>query len=172
MALKDFDWKTLIAIGFVAGLIQVAFGVAMYLLGIYFSRWSILITLVVLLLCIVGGTRWYKASALQGKITFRQACMVGIVISVTTGIVYAVYNIISISFIYPHFLEDLISANLADAPASERTPEFIAVMRERVTANSIAIGNLIRLSVIGTIVSVLASLILKREHTLISAVGR
>ena len=164
MVLRDFSWKTLIVIGLLAGLIQVATGVAMYVAGIYFVSWSILISLFVLLLCIVFGTRWYRDSALNGQITFGQALIVGIVISVSTGVVYAIYNIITISFIYPRFLEDWISLNLASAPASERTPEFLAAMRERVTANTIAVSNLIRLSVLGTILAVFASLILRRAH--------
>ena len=164
MALKDFNWKILIAIGFLAGLIQVATGVAMYLAGVYFTSWSMFPSLLVLLLCIVFGTRWYRDSVLKGHITYGQALIVGIVISVSTGVVYAIYNIISISFFYPNFLEDLISVNLARLPASQRTPEFIAAMRETVTANMIALSNLIRLSVFGTILSVFSSLILKRTN--------
>ena len=163
MALKVFNWKILIAIGLVAGLIQVALGVAMYMAGVYFVSWSIFPSLFVLLLCIVFGTRWYRDSVLKGHITYGQALIVGIVISVSTGVVYAIYNIVSISFIYPHFLEDLISVNLARVPASQRTPEFSAAMRESVTANTIALSNLIRLSVIGTMISVFASLILKKR---------
>jgi hypothetical protein len=163
MALKDFNWKILIAIGLVAGLIQVAVGVAMYMAGVYFESWSMFPSLLVLLLCVVFGTRWYRDSVRKGHITYGQALIVGIVISVMTGVVYAVYNLISISFIYPHFLEDLISVNVARVPASQRTPEFIAAMRESITANTIALSNLIRLSVMGTIISVFASLVLKRS---------
>jgi len=149
MALKDFNWKTLIAIALMAGLIQVATGVAMYVAGVYFAAWSMLVSVLVLLLCIVFGTRRYRDSALEGQITFGQALIVGIAISVCTGIVYAIYNIISISFFYSGFLDELIGLNPA--------------LRGRVTANTIAVSNLIRLSVIGTILSVFASLMLKRD---------
>ena len=163
MALKDFNWKILVAIGLLAGLIQVAVGVAMYVAGVYFVSWSFFPSLFVLLLCVVVGTRLYRDWVLKGRISYGQAFIVGIVISVLTGVVYAIYNIISISFIYPHFLEDLISVNLAMVPASQRTPEYIAALRESVTANTIALSNLIRLSVVGTIISVFASLVLKRK---------
>ena len=162
--LRDFNWKTLIKIGLLAGLIQVATGVAMYLAGIYFVPWSIFVSLIVLLLSIVLGTLWYRASALKGQISFGQALIVGIVISITTGIVYAVYNIISISFVYSNFLEDMINASLAAAPSSQRTPEFIAAMRETVTAKTMAAANLIRLSVLGTILSVFASFFVKNKR--------
>lgn len=150
MALKDFNWKTLIAIGLLAGLIQVATGVAMYVAGVYFAPWSMFVSGLVLILCIVFGIRWYRDSVLRGRITYGQALMVGIVISVSTGILYAIYNTISISFFYPRFLEQMSSLNPA--------------MRGSLTANIIALSNMIRLSVGGAIVSALVSLILKRER--------
>jgi len=147
MTLKDFNWKTLIAIGLLAGLIQVATGVVMYVAGVYFASWSMLVSVFVLLLCIVLGTRWYRDSVQKGQITVGQALVAGIVISICTGVIYAIYNVVSISFFYPRFLEDLIR---------------IARLPERVTANTIALSNLIRLSVIGAILSLFASLVLKR----------
>lgn len=147
MTLRDFNWKTLIAIGFLAGLIQVATGVVMYVAGVYFASWSMLVSVFVLLLCIVLGTRWYRDSVQKGQITFGQALVVGIVVGICTGVIYAIYNVISISFFYSRFLEQLIS---------------IAALRGKVTANTIALSNLIRLSVIGAILSVFASLVLKR----------
>ena len=150
MALKDFNWKTLIAIGLLAGLIQVATGVAMYVAGVYFAPWTMFVSGVVLILCIVFGIRWYRDSVLRGEITYGQALMVGIVISVSTGLLYAIYNIISISFFYPRFLDEMFRLNPA--------------MRDSLTTNTIALSNMIRLSVGGTIVSALVSLILKRER--------
>lgn len=165
MRLKDFNWKSLIAIGVLAGLIQVASGVAMYVAGVYFAWWSMFVSGFVLLLCIVFGTRWYRDSQLKGQITFREALVIGIVISVSTGVIYAIYNLISISYFYPRFLEDLVSINLVSVPASQRTPELIAAMREGITVNTIAWPNLIRLAVAGTILSVFTALMLKRDIT-------
>lgn len=162
MALTDFNWKILIAIGLLAGLIQVATGVVMYVAGVYFASWSMLVSVLVLLLCIVFGTRWYRDSMLKGQISYGQALMVGIVISVSTGVVYAIYNIVSISFFYSGFLEELINLNIASALPGQRTPEYIAALRERVTVDTIALANLFRLSVIGTMLSLFTSLILKR----------
>jgi len=166
MALNNFNWKTVIAIGLLSGLTQVAAGIVMYVAGVYFVFWSIFVGVFILLLCIVLGIRWYRDHELKGRITFGQALVVGIVIGVCTGVVYAIYNIISISFIYSSFLEDLIRLNLARMPAGQWTPEFAAELRQRLTANTIALGNLIRLSLMGTILSVFASLFLRADATL------
>jgi hypothetical protein len=164
MTPRDFNWKALAMVGLVAGLAQVATGVAMYLAGIYFVSWSIFVSLFLLLLCIVFGTRWYTVRHLKREITYGQALIVGMVISVSTGIVYAIYNIISISFFYPHFLDDFVRISVARASASRQTPEVIASTREMITANKIAVGNLTRLSVAGSFLSVFASLILRKKR--------
>ena len=164
MTLRDFNWKALVLVGLVAGLAQVAAGVMMYLAGVYFASWSFLASLLLLLLCLVFGTRWYAARHLKQEITYGQALIVGIVISVSTGIVYAIYNIISISFFYPQFLDEVARFSAGSASASQPSPEVNSSTREMITANKIALGNLIRLSVAGSLLSVFASLILKKKH--------
>src|ERR1044071_7956908 len=112
----------------------------MYVVGIYFVAWSMFISLAVLVLCIVFLTRHYRDSALNGHLSYGQALIIGIVISVCTGIVYAVYNLISISFFYQNFL--------ANMPAGT-------------TAKTVALSNFIRLSVFGTWLSIFAAFYLK-----------
>ena len=102
--------KLLIGVSVAAGLVQAAAGVAMYLACVYFAPWSMFVTLFLLIVCIVVGTRWYANHGLNGKITYLQALGVGIAISVSTGLIYAIYNLISISWFYPHFLDDVVRA--------------------------------------------------------------
>jgi hypothetical protein len=151
--------KILVGIGVLAGVVQVIAGVVMYLAGYYFAPWSMGVSLLVLLACIVVGTRWYTVHSLDGKITYLQAVGVGVVISVATGVVYAIYNLISISWFYPNFLDDVVRARMAHQPG---TGSF-AAMRAEISAAAIAIPNLIRLSVAGSILSLLTSLFLKRR---------
>jgi hypothetical protein len=47
--------KALIGIGVLAGVAQAFAGAAMYLAGVYFAPWSMLVTLVLLVVCIVVG---------------------------------------------------------------------------------------------------------------------
>ena len=152
--------KALIGVGVLAGLAQVGAGVAMYLAGVYFAPWSMFVNLFLLPVCIVAGTRWYAARYLSGKISYRQALSVGVVISISTGLIYALYNLISISWFYPNFLDDVVRARLAQ-PTIAGTASF-AEMRAEVSALGIAMPNLIRLSVFGSILSLLTSLFLKR----------
>jgi len=109
--------RVLIGIGLLAGIAQAAAGVAMYLAGVYFAPWSMLVTLFLLLLCIVVGTRWYRDHYLNGEMTYLQALSVGIAISVCTGLVYAVYNMVSILWLYPNFLDEVVRARMAQMAA-------------------------------------------------------
>jgi hypothetical protein len=151
--------KLLIGVGVVAGLVQVAAGVTMYLAGVYFAPWSMVVTLFLCVICLLVGTRWYATHALNGKIAYKQALCVGVVISVSTGLIYALYNLISISWFYPNFLDELVRARRAQAmiPGSDS----FATMRAEVSTLGIAIPNLIRLSVFGSILSLLTSFFLK-----------
>jgi uncharacterized protein DUF4199 len=107
--------KVLMGVGVIAGVVQAMAGVVMYLAGVYFAPWSIIVSLFLLLVCIVVGARWYTAHCLNGEINYFQALSVGIAISVSTGLVYAVYNMVSISWFYPHFLDELVRARLDPA---------------------------------------------------------
>ena len=153
--------KALIGVSVLAGLAQVVAGVAMYLAGVYFAPWSTFVSGFLLLVCIVVGTKWYAARYLNGKITYLQALSVGVVISICTGLIYALYNLVSITWFYPNFLDEAVRAQMAQAMFSG-TDSF-AAMRAEVSALGIAVPNLIRLSVFGSILSLLTSLFLKQQ---------
>jgi len=155
--------RILFGVGVVCGLAQVVAGAAMYLAGVYFAPWSMLVSVFLLLVCIVVGTRWCAAHCLNGKITYLQALSVGIVISLSTGLIYALYNVISISWFYPHFLDEVVRARIDHQAVEQQSTASFAAMRAEVSALGIAIPNLIRLSVIGSILSLLTSLILKQR---------
>ena len=155
--------KVLIGLGLTAGAVQVIAGVVMYLAGVYFAPWSMLVSLFVLLVCIVLGTRWYRDRYLNGGISYQQAVSVGIAISVCTGMVYAVYNLVTISWFYPSFLDQVVRARLAQLAAQGKSAESFAAMRAEVSAAGIAIPNLIRLAVAGSFLSLISSLFLKQR---------
>lgn len=167
--MKKLNWRVLLLIGLIAGILQASAGVAMYVGGVYFAAWSMLVSCLVLAVCIVLGTKWYRENHLGGTMTYSQALIIGIVISVSTGIIYALYNVISISFIYSNFLDEMIRDGVARIQASglssEQTSELVASLKSNATAPKIAIGNLIRLSLIGAVISVVTSIFLRNKDS-------
>lgn len=165
--MQKLRWKLLLVIGLVAGIIETLAGVVMYVAGVYFAAWSMLVSAVVLVLCIVVGTRCYRDNALGGTMSYSQALIVGIVISISTGIIYALYNVITIGFVYPNFLDDMVregaSRIQASGLTSQETTELVASMKRDATVPKIAVGNLIRLSIVGVIFSIITSIFLRRK---------
>jgi len=102
--------KPLLGLGLIAGLVQIAAGIAMYLSGVYFAPWSGVVSRVVLLACIVGGTGWYVRRVLGGRGTYMYALVVGLTITLCTAVLYMIYNIVTILWLYPHFLQDMARA--------------------------------------------------------------
>lgn len=137
--------RSLLMIAVVSGLVQVAAGVTMYLAGVYFAPWSMGVSIGVLLLCIVMGVARHRSGALGGTMRFGQAVGAGAVIAFGTGLLYAIYNVISIRFVYAGFLDQV--AAVTGRPAS---------------LPAIAIGNLIRLTIGGTALALVTAAFQRR----------
>jgi hypothetical protein len=158
MRVAEWNRGALVAAGLVSGVVQSAAGVAMYLTGVYFAPWSMVVSVGVFLVCIVVGTRWYTTHFLGNEITYPQAVFVGMTISLCTGVVYGAYNVISIAYFYPHFLDEVVRARIAQAGSGS-----FAALRAQVSAASIAIPNLVRLSLFGTALSLVTAMFLKKK---------
>ncbi len=77
-----------------------------------------------------------------------------------TGLVYITYNVISISFVYAHFIDDWVQAVFAsesvgmDAP---RAAQLLESLRTQITLPRIVLNNLTIFAVSGTFLSLLIS---------------
>lgn len=163
------QWKPLLAVGALSGLAQIAAGVIMYLAGFYFDPRSALVSLVILALAIVLGTTWYGRTVPMGSMTYWRALSVGVVIGVCTGLVYAIYNIVSIAAIYPNFLEDMVQAQMARLEASglddSQLQQQLTSIRARATVRGVAMTNLGALSFLGAGISALTAIGFRRRKT-------
>ncbi len=137
MRVREWNRGVLVGVGLVAGAVQATAGLAMYLAGVYFAPWSMGVSVGVFLLCLVVGTRWYTTRFLSNEITYPQAVLVGTVISVCTGVIYACYNLITISYLYPHFLDEVVRARISSARADQQGLDSLAAMRAQVSVTSL-----------------------------------
>jgi hypothetical protein len=86
---------------------------------------------------------------------------VGVAASVGTGVIYAVYNLVSINFVYPHFLDDMARAIVDMRAARHLPPQSFEAVRADLSASKIALGNFLRLSVLGSVLSALVALLVQ-----------
>jgi len=159
MSKPRIKFSLLLQVSVLAGLAQIAAGVSMYLAGVYFSRFSGMVSLAVLLICIIIGVQHYQKRVTHQP-SFLEVLIVGVSISLFTGCMYAIYNVISISFFYPHFIDDMARARTSMITAA--TPPAIANhLRQRLTMPQIALTNFRFLVVSGAVLSFVITLALK-----------
>jgi hypothetical protein len=175
MTSHPIRWAPLVVLGFVCGLVQVAVGIVLYLSGAYFEPWSLRLMILLLAASIAAGNWWYGKHVLGGQTTYWKALLVGIVISVSMALVYITYNAISISFVYPHFLEDMVLAEFDRASAGMDTTQaarLLESLRAEATLRNLVIGNFTAASRIGTFWSVVIALAFLRRWRRVPLVGR
>jgi hypothetical protein len=166
--MKTFLWTRLVAAGLVAGLIMVILGIAMYLMGIYFAPGSLLFVNLVLAVSIVIGTHWYGKRVLEGRTTYWSAWLAGFVIALCTGLVYVAYNIVSILYVYPHFLEDMVQAEFtrqqAPGMGASEAAQLLESLRRETTVWIIAADNLRGFIKFGTVFSALTAIAFRKKR--------
>ena len=160
MTANPLRWAPLVAVGLVSGLAHVTAGVAMYLSGVYFEPWSVPVMLVLLAACIAIGNWWYGKHVLGGRTTYWKALLIGVVISVTSALVYVTYNVVSISFVYAHFLEDMVQAEFARASVgmdAARATQLLDSLRAGISLKTLVVGNFMAVCRSGAFFSLLIS---------------
>jgi hypothetical protein len=142
----------------VCGLVHVALGIVLYLSGVYFEPGSLRLMTLVLAAYVAVGNWWYGRYVLGGQTSYPKALVVGVVISVTTGLVYAAYNFVTVSFIYSEFLEQMIQAEFARASVGLDTASagrLLGDLRAGATLRNLMVGNVAAVARIGTAFSIL-----------------
>ncbi len=154
-------WAPLIKVGLIAGLANVTVGIVLYLSGVYFQPWALVLMTLLLPMYIATGNWWYGKHVLRGHTTYPKALVVGVVISVITGLVYITYNVVSITFVFSHFLDDMIQAEFARAAAgmdAASAGRLLDTLRAERTLGSLVVGNLMAICRLGAAFSVLIAL--------------
>lgn len=161
MTTTRMAWGPLAAIGVAAGLVQVATGIALYISGVYFEPWSLRLVMLLTVVSIAAGTWWHGRHVLQGQTTYWRALAAGMVISVLIAAVYATYNVVSVTFLYPRFLEDMVQAEFERASAGldpALAVRRLDALRAEATLRNLAVGNFVSACRFGALVSIIVAI--------------
>ena len=169
MAFVERNITQLIRAGTVAGFVQVIAGITMYLAGIYFTRYSALVNLGLLIVCVVTAIVWLRAKCFQNSFTYQQALKIGVATGLCSGVIYGVYNVISVSFFYPHFLDDFARFRLARLVSQGHVSMTFEEVRASVSLMRIAVTNCINFTIWGSVISAIAAIFL-RGHSRVSPI--
>ena len=162
-------WGPILRAGAIAGLVEVSAGVVMYLADVYFAPWSGPASLLVLAVCIAVAQRWYAAKTAAESMGDVAALAVGVAVAAMTAIIYVAYNLVSISFVYPHFIEQMVTARFAHlhSPSmnQEQANALLGRLRTETTLGLIATNNLRFLSVMGTVIAAVLAIFTRRRNS-------
>ena len=155
---QPLRWGPLAALGLVCGLVHVILGIVLYLAGVYFEPGSLRLMTFVLAAYVAVGNWGNGRHVLEGKTNYPKALLVGIVISVTTWFLYAVYNFVTVSFVYTEFLEQMVQAEFARASVELDTAaaaRLLSDLRAGASLDRLMMGNFAAVARIGTVFSIL-----------------
>lgn len=149
----------LLGLALAAGATQIAAGATMYGAGVYFRAWSMIVSVAILVGWIAGAMVRLRGPGL----TYARALAVGVAVSVATGVLYALYTVI-LARVDPKFLEELVRLWTDLARQRGEPPAAIADIAARATAAGVALGNLVRLSLFGSVVSLVLARVLRTRR--------
>jgi hypothetical protein len=159
-------WDLILRVAAIAALVEVAAGIVMYIGGVYFAPWSGPVSLLVLGGSIAMAQRWYAARTAPERMGYAVALAVGAAVAAITGITYVAYNLVSISFVYPHFIQEMVDARFAQLRSpgmnQEQANQLLSRLRSEITLRTIAVGNLRFLTVMGTLLAAVLAIFTRR----------
>lgn len=155
--------------GLYNGLAGILLNVMLYALGMIYEQpwWVGVIGFVISFALIFMGTKAFRFTN-NGLLSFGQGLKIGIGISLIGGIISIIYQQIFINFIEPDFAKnqmDIVKQNMVESNASSEQIEATMQMMEMGQGPLAQIGfGLIAVLFIGFIISLITSLILKRDE--------
>jgi len=170
MGRPHLRWDLILRAGAIAGMVEVAVGIAMYLAGVYFAPWSGPASLLVLAVSIAVGQKWYAAKSAPAPMGYLVAFAAGAMIAAITAATYVIYNFVSVSFFYPHFIEQMVAARFAQlhspAMTQAQASELLNRLKSQITLRAIAINNFRFLAVIGSALAALLAAFTRQRSSL------
>lgn len=128
------------------------------------------ISMLLALLFVYFGIKHFRDKENQGKVTFKQALTIGVLISLITAVVFGILDVIYTEVLNPSFMDDYYLATVEQMKQSLSPEEFKVKLAELeaqkdLFANPLFSFGIMTMTVfvIGFIITLLSSLILQRK---------
>lgn len=127
-------------------------------------------SMIIALLFVFFGIKHFRDIENQGKVAFKQALTIGVLISLITAIVFGILDVIYTEILNPAFMEDYYTASVEQMRQTLPPEEFKTKLAElesqkHLFSNPLFSFGLMAMTVfvIGFIISLISSLILQRK---------
>ena len=127
-------------------------------------------SMVIALLFVFFGIKHFRDKENDGKVAFKQALNIGVIISLITAIVFGILDVIYTEFLDPNFMEEYYTTTVDQMRQSMPAEEFKAKLAELEAQKDLFSNPLFSFGimamtvfVIGFIITLISSLILQRK---------
>jgi hypothetical protein len=167
MEKKSTFWKSAMIYGLYIGIVLTLFSVILYVTGQSTNKSLGYISFPLYIICIVFAQIHYRNTELNGEIRYGQAVGFATAAMLFSGIISALYMIILYSFIDPGLIDQMKAlqeeAMLQRGMTEDQIEAAMAISSKMFTPGWMSIMGLISSVVMGTIVSLVSSIFIKKE---------
>jgi hypothetical protein len=151
--------------GVVAGLIIIVFSVILWTAGMATEMWAGIVSLVVSVVALAVGVFLGQRRAGEGETQYGygKALLVGIVAALSAAVLVAIYTYLDLGVLNPGHLDEIRDATAGAYQQFGMAEEAIDAAVARITVGRSVITNLISLTVIGMIISLITAAITKKK---------
>lgn len=154
--------------GLYTGIAMVLLSLLFYALNVKATSWPQYVSIGVLLAGIIVGTVAFRDKCNGGYISYGRSMGSGVLISLITGIILAVYSYVNSAFLNPEIIQQMIQAGeenmMRQGLSDDQIDQAMGMTKMFMTPVFIAITSLFSMLLWGTLVSLLASIFIKKDN--------
>jgi len=164
---KSTFWKSAMVYGLYIGIVLTLFSVILYVTGQTTNKTLGYISFPLYIVCIVFAQIHYRNSELNGEISYGQAVGFAVAAMLFSGVITALYTIILYSFIDPGLVDQMKTlqeeAMLQKGMTEDQIEAAMSIASKMMTPGWMSIMGLFGTVLIGTIVSLISSIFVKKQ---------
>lgn len=159
-------WKTAMIYGLYLGVLVTLYSVILYVTAQTQNKTLAYLPVIIYAVCIVLAQIYYRDRELNGTISYGQSVGFGVAVMLFCGIIFALYNLI-IFKIDPSLIEQIKigqeEAYLKNGMSEETIEKAMEMSGKMMTPGWMAIMGLFGAVMMGTIISLVTSIFVKRQ---------
>ena len=168
MEQKSTFWKSAMIYGLYLALALMLFSVILYVTGLILNQKLGYVSMAIYVLGIVYAQISYRNNELNGSISYSQALGFGVAIMLFSGIITAFYTMVLYTFIDPSLIEQMKvvqeEALLQRGMTEYQIEAAMTMASKMMTPGWISIMGLLGSILIGTIISLVTSIFIKKQN--------
>lgn len=154
--------------GLYTGIAMVLLSLLFYALDVKTNSWPQYVSIGVLLAGLIVGTLAFRDKCNGGYISYGRSLGSGVMISLITGVILAIYSYLNSAFLNPEIIEQMMRAGeenmIKQGLSDDQIDQAMGMTTMFMTPVFIAITSFFSMLLWGTLISLLASIFIKKDN--------